>query len=279
MSMNAVSAAIHISSIPWNGPIGAVRVGMIDGAFVVNPTVSQRKASSLDLVVAGTTDAITMVEAGAEQISEAKMVDALMLAHSEIQKIVAGIEELRGKAGKPKMDHQLPEENPWVAKLLSDHRDEIFAALDNRIKHERGAAVSECKAKLVAELGGDDEEQTAQVKAAFGDAKDVVFREMILDGKRVDGRDTKTVRPIVCDLDVIPRAHGSALFTRGETQGLITCTLGTQEDELMIDSLGPKAFDRFMLHYNFLASQLANVVVVQVLVVVKLVMVPWLVAR
>ena len=134
----------------------------------------------------------------------------------------------------------------------SDHRDEIFAALDNRIKHERGAAVSECKAKLVAELGGDDEEQTAQVKAAFGDAKDVVFREMILDGKRVDGRDTKTVRPIVCDLDVIPRAHGSALFTRGETQGLITCTLGTQEDELMIDSLnGPKAFDRFMLHYNF----------------------------
>ena len=149
------------------------------------------------------------------------------------------------------MDHQAPEVNPWVAKLLENNRDEIHAALDNRIKHERGAAVSACKAKLVAELGGEDEEQVALVKAAFGDAKDVVFREMILDGKRVDGRDTKTVRPIVCDLDVIPRAHGHRCSLVVKRKAWITLYARYPRRRIDDRQSRPESLRSFMLHYNF----------------------------
>ncbi|TVR10404.1 MAG: polyribonucleotide nucleotidyltransferase [Planctomycetota bacterium] len=251
LSMNGVSAALHISQIPWAGPIGAVRVGLIDNAFVVNPEIEQRKASELDLVVAGTADAITMVECGAKELSEERMVEALFLAHSEIKKICAAIEELRSLTGKAKMTHEEPPVNPWIAKILEGYRADIEAALDVRVKHERSQAVSDCKAKVVAALAGDDEERIAEIKAAFAEAKDTVFRDNILNGKRVDGRDTTTVRPIVIDLDVLPRAHGSSVFTRGETQGLLVCTLGTGEDEQMVDGLKPKYFENFLLHYNF----------------------------
>ncbi len=252
LSMIGVSAALHVSKIPWNGPIGAVRIGQIDGEFVVNPTVSQRKVSDLDLVVAGTKDAITMVECGAEEMSEPRMVEALELAHSVVKEICKGIEELRKIAGVEKMEHVEPSESPYVKQILDGHTDLINAALGNKIKHERSQAVSDAKAAVVAALAdADNEEQVNEVKAAFGEAKDFLFREMILNGSRVDGRDTKTVRPIVIDTDVIPRAHGSALFTRGETQGLLTTTLGTADDEQMVDSLKPKAFERFLLHYNF----------------------------
>jgi polyribonucleotide nucleotidyltransferase len=251
LSMIGVSAALHTSFIPWGGPIGAVRIGLIDDEFVINPEVAQRVDSDLDLVVAGTADAITMVECGAKEVSEAKMVEALFLAHEQIKKICGAIEELRTKAGKPKAEFVEPEDNPWIQKILDAHTDDIKAALGVRQKHARYDAISACKTSVVEAMAGDDEDHVDEVKAAFGAAKDAVFRDLILEGQRVDGRDTKTVRPIVIDLDVIPRAHGSAVFTRGETQGLIVATLGTAEDEQLVDGLKPKYFERFLLHYNF----------------------------
>jgi polyribonucleotide nucleotidyltransferase len=257
MSMVGVSAALTISSIPFNGPIGAVRIGQVDGKFVINPYASERKLSTLDLVVAGTEQAITMVECGAQEVSETILVEALVLAHQQIKLICAGINELRARVGKAKMAVTAPPANPWHDKILSGFRADISAALLTANKHQRYAAVKAVRDAIVAKLSdgiadaAEKEKTAAAVKAGFGDAKDVVFRDLILQGKRVDGRDTKTVRPIVIDLDVLPRAHGSALFTRGETQGLLTCTLGTSEDEAMVDSLKPKHNEAFLLHYNF----------------------------
>jgi polyribonucleotide nucleotidyltransferase len=251
LSMVGVSAALHISFIPFGGPLGAVRVGLIDDKLVVNPTASQRNLSKLDLVVAGTKHAITMVECGAQEIPEAKVVEALELAHANIKKICAAVEELRAKAGKPKAAHQEPVPSPWVKTILGTYTAQIEKALLTVNKHERGAAVKKCRDSIITDLFGGDAEKAMEIKAAFGDAKDTVFRELILKGKRVDGRDTKTVRPIVIDLDVLPRTHGAVMFTRGETQAIMACTLGTSEDEMLIDGLKPKYNERFMLHYNF----------------------------
>lgn len=258
LSMVGVSAALSISSIPWDGPIGAVRIGLVDGKFLVNPTCAQRGNSVLDLIVAGTDDAITMVECGAKEVTEAVMVDALMLAHREIKKVVAAIKELVAKVGKPKMQIEAPVESPWVKKIASEAAGEIKTALLTQNKHARYAAVKAAKvaicARYVAAVTGDDAAKAAaksEIEAAFGDAKDIVFRELILEGKRVDGRDLTTVRPIVIDTDVIPRAHSSVVFTRGETQALMTLTLGTGEDEQLIDGLKEKYNERFLLHYNF----------------------------
>ena len=257
LSMVGVSAALTISSIPFSGPIGAVRIGRIDGKFIINPYASERKLSDLDLIVAGTKDAITMVEAGASELSEAIMVEALVLAHEQVKLICAAIEELRAKVGKAKMEVATPAVSPWVAKILAANRDAIRTALLTANKHQRNASVKAARDVIIASATAgvadavEKDKLTLEIKAAFGDAKDVVFRDLILEGKRIDGRDTKTVRPIVIDLDVIPRAHGSALFTRGETQGLLVTTLGTSEDEQLVDSLKPKFNDRFLLHYNF----------------------------
>ena len=251
LSMIGVSAALTLSPIPFTGPTGAVRIGCIQDQWVVNPTAAQRTESTLDLIVAGTVDAITMVECGAQEFSEARIVEALVLAHGEIKRICGAINELRAKAGKPKMTVEAPAESPWIKTIAADHRTTIEKALLNPIKHQRAAAVKACKKEIVKLLGGDDAIKTAEIEAAFGDAKDIVFRELILAGKRVDNRDLTTVRPIVIDLDVLPRAHGSVLFTRGETQGLLVATLGTSEDEQLIDGLKPKINERFLLHYNF----------------------------
>lgn len=251
LSMVGASAALCLSPIPFNGPIGAVRIGLVDDAFVVNPTYQERQQSSLDLIVAGTTDAITMVEAGAQELPEARMVEALVLAHEQIKRICAAINELVARSGKAKVAYQEPTPSPWIAKILETAGDDIRAALNVIAKQERYAALKACKQTTIERMAGDDEALVAEISAAFGAAKDHIFRELILEGKRVDGRDTKTVRPIVIDLDLLPRAHGSALFTRGETQGLVTCTLGTAEDEQMVDGIYPKRFDKFLLHYNF----------------------------
>jgi len=251
LSMIGVSAALHISFIPFGGPLGAVRIGLIDGVLVVNPTASQRNLSQLDLVVAGTKHAITMVECGAQEIPEAKVVEALELAHKNIKIICAAVEELRTKAGKPKAAHQEPTTSPWVKTILDTYTAPIEKALLTANKSERGNAVKKVRDGIITDLFGGEADKAMEIKAAFGDAKDVVFRELILKGKRVDGRDTKTVRPIVVDLDVLPRSHGAVMFTRGETQAIMACTLGTSEDEMMIDGLKPKYNERFMLHYNF----------------------------
>ena len=251
LSMCGASAALCVSPIPFQGPIGAVRIGLIDGELIVNPTLAQKGESDLDLVVAGTVDAITMVEAGADEVSEEKMVEALLLAHDNIKQICAAISELQEKVGVAKMEHIEPDTNPYIKTILDTYSKKIETSLLVREKFARGASVKACRDEIVAELAGDDEDKASDIKAAFGDAKDTVFRELILNETRVDGRDTKTVRPIVIDLDLLPRAHGSALFTRGETQGLLVTTLGTGEDEQMIDNLNGKKFDRFLLHYNF----------------------------
>ncbi len=251
LSMIGVSAALTISQIPFNGPLGAVRIGRLDGKFIVNPTVAQRDASDMDLVVSGTKDAIMMVECGGNEIPEPVLVEALVLAHNQIRIICAGIDELRAKCGKPKMAHQEPAVSPWIKTILDAHWKDIEAALLTRNKHERASKVKAAKEAICTALAGGDEAKLAEIKAAFGDAKDVVFRELILQGKRVDGRATTTVRPIVIDLDVLPRAHGSAMFTRGETQGLLVTTLGTADDEQIIDGLKQKYWERFLLHYNF----------------------------
>jgi polyribonucleotide nucleotidyltransferase len=245
-----------LSPIPFQGPIGAVRIGRIDQAFVVNPTVEQRKASTLDLIVAGTAEAITMVECGAQEIPEAIMVEALVLAHAQVRTICGAITQLQQLAGKPKMTITAPTENPFVARIVADHRAAIAKALLIAHKKSRSDAVKAAKEAIIAGYAGKAPEAerdavTAQAKAAFGDAKDVVFRDLILEGKRVDGRNTTTVRPIVIDLDILPRTHGSVLFTRGETQAIMTCTLGTGDDMAMIDSLQPKRYEWFMLNYNF----------------------------
>ena len=257
MSMNGVSAAIHISSIPFSGPLGAVRIGMINDKFIINPYASERKDSVLDLIVAGTADAITMVECGAQEVTEDVLVKALVLAHEQIKKICTAIDELRVKVGKAKMEIAEIPVNPWLKTILDGHTAEIKAGLLTANKAKRSSNVKTSRDAIIAKLTGgiadaaEKEKTTLEIKAGFSDAKDVVFRELILEGKRVDGRDTKTVRPIVIDLDVIPRAHGSAVFTRGETQGLLVATLGTTEDEMMMDGLKPKFYERFLLHYNF----------------------------
>jgi len=251
LSMIGISSALTISPIPFNGPIGAVRIGRIDGAFVINPFASERGRSSLDLVVAGTKDAITMVECGAQEIPEALLVEALILAHDQIKLVVAGIEALRAKAGKPKNAHEEPKVSPWIETILKEYRSAIAQSLLIANKHQRSSSVKAMRDSVIAKLSNGEEELVPEIKAAFGEAKDVVFRELILDGKRVDGRDLTTVRPIVIDLDVLPRAHGSAMFTRGETQGILVCTLGTADDEQLVDSLKPKYNERFLLHYNF----------------------------
>ncbi|GDY14076.1 polyribonucleotide nucleotidyltransferase [Planctomycetota bacterium] len=256
LSMIGVSASLMVSHIPFQGPIGAVRIGRIDNALVINPTVEQRKASTLDLIVAGTKDAITMVECGAQEIPEAVMVEALTLAHQQVQIICAAIAELQAKAGKPKMVVADPPTNPWVAKILAESRATLRTALLTANKHQRSSAVKAERERIVTALAAtvpeaERDAAALAIKNAFGDAKDVVFRDLILDGKRVDGRSTSEVRPIVIDLDQLPRTHGSVLFTRGETQALMTCTLGTAEDELLIDGLKPKYSEWFLLNYNF----------------------------
>ena len=257
LSMVGVSASLTISSIPFAGPIGAVRIGMIDGKFIINPYASERNQSVLDLIVAGTKDAITMVECGAQEVVESVVVQALVLAHEQIKKICAGIEQLQKMVGKAKMEIAEIPANPYVQQIIAGFSNEISTALLTANKHQRSSNVKAARDAVVAKLtagidAGDAKEKAiVEVKSAFGEAKDHVFRELILAGKRVDGRNTTTVRPIVIDLDVLPRSHGSALFTRGETQGLLVTTLGTSYDEMMIDGLKPKYNERFLLHYNF----------------------------
>jgi polyribonucleotide nucleotidyltransferase len=198
-----------------------------------------------------------MVECGAKEVSESLMVEALMLAHAEIRNICEAINALRAKIGKPKMVVEAPVESPWVKIIATECKAEITTALLTKNKAARYAAIKAVKVAIAdryAAAKSNDEEKAAlktEVEAAFGDAKDIIFRDLILDGKRVDGRDLTTVRPIVIDLDLIPRAHASVLFTRGETQALMTTTLGTSEDEMLIDGLKQKYNERFLLHYNF----------------------------
>ncbi|GJE46505.1 polyribonucleotide nucleotidyltransferase [Methylobacterium soli] len=255
VAMVAASAALTLSGVPFMGPIGAARVGYLNGGYKLNPAVTETDESTLDLVVAGTQDAVLMVESEARELSEEVMLGAVMFGHKHFQPVIEAIVRLAEKAAKEPRDFSPPENADVEKAVLEICESELRDAYKKTVKQERYAAVDAVKAKVVASLCPADGEQKfapEKVKAAFKEAQSKVVRWNILDtGSRIDGRDVKTVRPIVSEVGVLPRAHGSSLFTRGETQALVVATLGTGEDEQFIDALEGTYKETFLLHYNF----------------------------
>ena len=237
------------------GPIGAARVGQIGGVLKVNPTIEELKDSALDLVVAGTGEAVLMVESEAKELSEDVMLDAVMTGHRGFQPVIEAIIRLAEKAAKEPRDFSAPDNSAVETAVASVAEAELREAYKITAKAERYKAVDAVKAKVTAAVFAEDFQPKftkEQVGAAFHDLQAKVVRNNILDtGARIDGRDAKTVRPIVSEAGFLPRAHGSALFTRGETQAMVVATLGTGEDEQYIDSLEGTYKERFLLHYNF----------------------------
>jgi polyribonucleotide nucleotidyltransferase len=258
LAMTAASAALHISEIPWGGPFVAVRVIRVEGEFIAYPTFEQQSKSDVDLVVACSKDAIVMVEGGAAEASESDIIDALMFAHRAAQPILELIERMRAAVGKPKRTFEKKAVPPEVAARIKDLCDkDILVASLIKEKKARYDAYKASKAKvaeaLTKELGPERYTQLEKlVKEEFEERKYHVVRDYVLsERKRIDGRDMNTVRPIVCEVGIFPRVHGSALFQRGETQAAVTTTLGTSSDEQKIDALTGERWKRFMLHYNF----------------------------
>lgn len=254
LAINSASAALMISDIPWNGPVGAVRIGLKEGQLLVNPSVSDMEGSQLDLRIAGTEDAILMVEAGSNEIPEDKMIEALRLAHDSIQDIIRVQKEMQAQVGKTKRELNIgtpPEET--VQKVMAFLGGKIEAALQvEGNKQTREAAMDAVRDELVAHLEGDETVQVKDIHAVYSSALKKAVRSRILkDHVRPDGRGLNEVRPIWGDVGILPRAHGSGLFTRGETQVLTVTTLGTPRDEQRMDTLGPKEIKRYIHHYNF----------------------------
>ncbi|MDO8975145.1 polyribonucleotide nucleotidyltransferase [Reyranella sp.] len=253
LAMVATSAALTISGVPFMGPIGAARVGYIDGKFVVNPTKVQLETSSLDLVVAGTKEGVLMVESEAKELSEEVMLDAVMEAHRSFQPVIDAIIQLAEHCAKEPLPLTDPSEASKTVseKLKAEMRGKLVEAFAETQKQARQAKIGAVKTEAKKLFEGD-EAALAAFGEQFGNLEADVVRNAILDtGKRIDGRDTKTVRPIVAEVGILPRAHGSSLFTRGETQALVVATLGTGQDEQIIDALEGEYREHFMLHYNF----------------------------
>ncbi|MCC6850474.1 MAG: polyribonucleotide nucleotidyltransferase [Deltaproteobacteria bacterium] len=247
------SAALEVSDIPFHGPIAGVRMGRIGGQLVVNPMTSQYGESELQLIVAGSRDAIVMVEGGAKMLSEDVVLDALFTAHREMQKILDLQDELRKALGKPKRTVVPPAVDAALQKRVRDVAlPKIRTAMETSGKHERGDAVRQVRTDLLAALASEFPEREREIKGAFEDAHYDAVRGLIVEQRRrIDGRGLTDVRPITSEVGVLPRTHGSALFTRGETQALVVATLGTSSDEQKIDALGGEVYKKFMLHYNF----------------------------
>jgi polyribonucleotide nucleotidyltransferase len=255
VALVAASAALTLSGVPFMGPIGAARVAYINGAYKLNPPVQEMEQSSLDLVVAGTADAVLMVESEAKELAEDVMLGAVMFGHKHFQPIIEAIIRLAEKAAKEPRDFQPADMSEVEKAVLQIAEADLREAYKKTVKQERYTAVDAVKAKVMGELlpaDGEPKFDPEKVKTAFKEAQAKVVRWNILDtGSRIDGRDLKTVRPIVAEAGILPRAHGSALFTRGETQALAVATLGTGEDEQYIDSLEGTYKETFLLHYNF----------------------------
>ncbi|MFY7915828.1 MAG: polyribonucleotide nucleotidyltransferase, partial [Rubrivivax sp.] len=252
-AMIAVSAALSISGIPFNGPIGAARVGYINGEYVLNPGQTQRKDSQLDLVVAGTEAAVLMVESEANQLSEDIMLGAVVYGHDQSQTAINAIHELVRDAGKPVWDWQAPaRDTDFESKLAALAEEPLRAAYQQRNKQVRTQACREAYAAAKAGLAAQGVEfDPVKVDGLLFEIEARIVRSQILAGEpRIDGRDTRTVRPIEIRNSVLPRTHGSALFTRGETQALVVTTLGTERDAQRIDALAGEFEDRFLFHYN-----------------------------
>src|SRR5689334_20780893 len=259
LAMNGASAALAISPVPVAKHVGAVRIGKLDGDFVVNPPEESHEELELDLIVAGTDEAILMVEAGAQGVTEAEILDALDIAHGEIKKLTAAMQELQDKAGKPKVDHQEPQlDENLLNEIRNSHGQALVDAIATEGKLERYEAIDEVKAAVVAHYAPDtgDEDAVSARKAEVGSAFDAIEKETIrkaiaVEKKRPDGRAQDEIRPIETEVDVAPRVHGSALFTRGETQILSNVALGTTRMDMRIDTLGLQTTKRFWHHYNF----------------------------
>jgi len=254
-SLLGASAALTLSGVPFNGPIGAARVGWKDGQYILNPTAKQLTESQLHLVVAGTENGVLMVESEAKGLPEDVMLGAVVYGHEQMQIAIRAIRELAAEAGKPRWNWQPPAENAEMASAVALHAQAALAqAYTITEKQQRHARISEVKAQTLTTLaGGDSPKWTSeQVDGALFKLESNIVRQRILNGEpRIDGRDTKTVRPITVKVGVLPRTHGSALFTRGETQALVVTTLGTTRDAQIIDGLEGERREPFMLHYNF----------------------------
>ncbi|MFP5329228.1 MAG: polyribonucleotide nucleotidyltransferase [Alphaproteobacteria bacterium] len=254
LAMIAASAALTISGVPFLGPIGAARVGFKDGEYILNPSQEQIREGSLDLVMAGTPNAVMMVESEASELSEEQMLGAVMFGHEASRKVCDAIIQLAEKAAK----------DPWELETGADRKAEIKARLKELVggdieaaykltnKGARREALEAARVKAAEAFAeADPQDQLAAMKVVKSLEADIVRTAILKEGRRIDGRDTKTVRPIECMVGFLPRTHGSALFTRGETQAIVTTTLGTKESEQMIDGLEGLSYQRFMLHYNF----------------------------
>ena len=259
LAMNGASAALAVSEIPVAKHVGAVRIGKLDGDFVVNPEEERLEELDLDLIVSGTDEAILMVEAGADGVTEAEILDALDIAHSEIKKLVGTMEELRQKAGKEKLEVEAPQvDEATLESIKSSHGSKLDEATQVQAKLERQDAIDAVEEEVLEQYAPPtedeqpDRERLAEVKAAFAKLeKDTIRKRIAIDKKRPDGRAQDEIRPIETEIDIAPRSHGSALFTRGETQILSNVALGTTRMDMKVDNLGLQETKRFWHHYNF----------------------------
>lgn len=253
-AMIGASAAVALAGIPFYGPMGAVKVGYINGEYVLNPTATQLKESALDLVVAATETAVMMVESEAKELPEDVMLGAVVFGHEQMQPVIKMINELAAEAGKDAWDWTPPEpDTALIAKIEAIAAEDINAAFKIKSKGERSAKLDEIKSRVMSTLITEETStlEANKIKDEFFKLEAKTVRSQILNGEpRIDGRDTRTVRPITIRSGVLPRTHGSALFTRGETQALVVTTLGTGKDEQIIDALAGEYYENFMLHYN-----------------------------
>jgi polyribonucleotide nucleotidyltransferase len=253
LAMVGASAALEISNIPFAGPIASVRVGRIDGQFVVNPTLSQMVESDINIIIAGSRTGVVMVEGGGDVVGEADMLEAIFFGHKAIQPIIDIQEQLKAEIGKPKRPFTPPEKDPALVEML---RDKATAPLHEALiipeKMKRYEAVRTVKSQIVESLGEEMADRRGEIGAVLGDLQKQICRDMILkEGRRIDNRRFDEIRPITCEVGVLPRPHGSALFTRGETQVLGILTLGAGGDEQRVETLSGEENRPFMLHYNF----------------------------
>jgi len=252
LAMNGASAALCLSGIPFDGPVGAVRVGLVEGKLIANPTTAQKKASSLELVIAATEDAVLMVEAGASEISEEVMLEAIAFGHAECKKLARAQRDLVQRAGKPRWTVETSaRDGELKARVQSLAASKLATALATHEKQSRAEAVARVFDEVVQSLGVDETKKGA-VREAFEAVEKAEVRRLIVERNlRVDGRKANEIRPISIDMAYLPRAHGSSVFTRGETQALVSATLGTKSDEQKIESIEGDFYRNFMLHYNF----------------------------
>ena len=252
-AMIGSSAALSISSIPFDGPTGSVEVGLVDGQFILNPDIEQKERSDLSLIVSGTKDAVMMVEAGANEVPEETLLEAIMYGHEEVKRIVAFIEDIVSKVGKEKMEVELAQINPELEREVREYAtSRLIDAILTPEKLERNANIDRVKEETLEYFAEKYPESEAEIsEVLYNITKEEVRRLILEEGKRPDDRTPEEIRPIACEVGLLPRTHGSGLFTRGQTQALTIATLGAMGDVQILDGLGLEEFKRFMHHYNF----------------------------